>query len=34
VHDKRTERAIPAKGEVRSVDVNRDSAALADISRQ
>ena len=33
VHDKRTERVIPAKGEVRSVDVNRDSATLADINR-
>ncbi len=33
VRDKRTERAIPVKGEVRSVDVNRDAAALADIDR-
>ena len=33
VRDKRTERVIPVKGEVRSVDVNRDSAALADIDR-
>jgi len=33
LHDKRTERTIRAKGDVRSVDVNRDSAALADISR-
>jgi hypothetical protein len=31
LHDKRTERLIAARGEVRSVDVNRDYAALADI---
>ena len=31
VHDKRTERLIPVKGEVRAVDVNRDAATLADI---
>ena len=31
VHDKRTERLLPARREVRSVDVNRDAAALADI---
>jgi hypothetical protein len=31
LHDQRTERMIPARGDVRSVEVNRDSAALADI---
>ncbi|HTL43739.1 MAG TPA: M1 family aminopeptidase [Vicinamibacterales bacterium] len=31
LHDKRTERLIPVRGEVRSVEVNRDAAALADI---
>jgi hypothetical protein len=31
VRDKRTERMIAVKGDVKSVDVNRDSAALADI---
>jgi hypothetical protein len=30
VHDKHTERTLALKGEVRSVDVNRDSGALAD----
>ena len=31
VRDRRTERLIPVRGEVREVDVNRDAAALADI---
>ena len=33
IHDKRTERLIPAKRDVRSVEVNRDSAALAEIKQ-
>jgi aminopeptidase N len=34
LHDKRTERLIPVKGDVRSVDVNRDAAARAEIKQQ